>query len=77
MPHTVPNSPMNGAMLAVVARKMSRFSSREHFSAGRAQQRPVERVEALQSRTGRGRGRPAFDRRSRLGAALSCAVSSA
>ena len=29
MPHTVPNRPMNGVMLAVVARKVSRFSSRE------------------------------------------------
>ena len=27
MPHTVPNSPMNGVMLAVVARNVTRFSS--------------------------------------------------
>ena len=27
MPHTVPNRPMNGVMLAVVARKGTRFSS--------------------------------------------------
>ncbi len=61
MPHTVPNSPMYGVTLAVVARKVSRFSSRDNFGARRPQQRPVERVEALQGRTGSG-SRPAGPR---------------
>ena len=42
MPHTVPNSPMNGVMLAVVARNGTRRSSLLTSTRRRAQQRAVD-----------------------------------
>ena len=51
MPHTVPNRPMNGAMLAVVARNGMRFSSLLTSTHRRAHQRAVHRRQALQGRT--------------------------
>ena len=56
MPHTVPNSPMNGVMLAVVARNGTRSSSLLSSTARRTEQRPVDRVEALERWTRRGGG---------------------
>ena len=54
MPHTVPNRPMNGAMLAVVARNDTRLLELVHFDRRRAQQRAVDGRQALQSRTSGG-----------------------
>ena len=42
MPHTVPNSPMNGVMLAVVARNGTRSLELGDLDRRGAQQRPVD-----------------------------------
>ena len=57
IPHTVPNSPMNGVMLAVVARNGTRRLELRHLHRRRAQQRPIDRVQALQCWTSGGRRR--------------------
>ena len=51
MPHTVPNNPMNGVMLAVVASSGSRRSSFGDLDGRGAQQRAVDGRQALQGRT--------------------------
>ena len=55
IPHTVPNNPMKGVMLAVVARNVTRFSSLFTSIDEARSKRAVDRGEALKSRT-RGRG---------------------
>ena len=55
MPHTVPNSPMNGAMLAVVARNGHALLELVDLDDRRAQQRAVDGRQALQSWTSGGR----------------------
>ena len=77
MPHTVPNSPMNGVMLAVVARNGTRLLELVHLDDRRAQQRAIDGRQTLQSWTTGGAAadwvrwrRPALVLRS-------CAVSSA
>ena len=80
MPQTVPNSPMNGVMLAVVARKPHAPFELGHLDGRRPQQRAVDGVQALEPRTtGRGAGRQRLValRVAAAGAWRSCAFSSA
>ena len=77
MPHTVPNSPMYGVMLAVVARKMSRFSSREtSVPAARSSARSSASRLFSVGRDAAAAGRPSTGGAA-AGADFSCAVSSA
>ena len=74
MPHTVPNRPMNGVMLAVVARNVHALFELGHLDGRRAQQRAIDGVEALQGWTnGGGAGLAA----SGFAVVRSCAFSSA
>src|SRR5262245_45623826 len=54
MPHTVPNRPMNGVMLAVVARKVTDFSSL--FNSAEEARSKARSTAARLLRVGRGAG---------------------
>ena len=74
MPHTVPNRPMYGVMLAVVARNVTRLLELVHFDADARSSARSSAGEALESRTRRG---AAPDWIGAGAGARSCAVSSA
>src|SRR4029434_10737694 len=64
IPHTVPNNPMNGVLLAVGATNGTRGSENRspllqlaELDGARPQERPIDRVEALQRWTRRRRAR--------------------
>ena len=63
IPHTVPNRPMNGVMLAVVARKGTRFSSLLTSTDDARSKRAIDGRQALQGRTWRGAAGTAGGRR--------------